>query len=97
MPRKSRNGVLVARGSAELSRLGKPPDKGWRPGKAWAAKRPVEWLLWSTSMETALVVILEEAELLIPILRGLENPKAHLITYAAPVTKDMLPFSGLRY
>jgi hypothetical protein len=42
-------------------------------------------------------VISEEAELLIPVLRTQEYPKVHLITYAAPVTKNMLHFSGLTY
>ena len=42
-------------------------------------------------------MISEEAEILIPILRAQEHPTVHLITYAAPVTKNMLHFSGLMY
>jgi len=42
-------------------------------------------------------VISEEAELLIPILRGATTAKVHLITYAAPVTKNMTHFNGLSY
>ncbi|KAL1869170.1 hypothetical protein Daus18300_005707 [Diaporthe australafricana] len=53
--------------------------------------RPVEWILWSVSTETALVIIPEEAELLIPIIRK-AGPRCpvHLMTYAAPVTKSTL-------
>lgn len=60
-------------------------------------QRPVEWLLWNPSNETALVVISEEAELLIPIIRADPSSKVHLITYSAPITKKMLHFSGLTY
>jgi hypothetical protein len=60
-------------------------------------QRPVEWVLWSPSNETALIVISEEVELLIPIIRAATEPKVHLMTYAAPVTKTMLHFNGLRY
>ncbi|KAF8867182.1 hypothetical protein BDZ45DRAFT_609382 [Acephala macrosclerotiorum] len=60
-------------------------------------QRPVEWILWNPSNETALVVIPEEVELLIPIIRAVSKPKVHLITYAAPVTKNMLHFNGLSY
>lgn len=34
---------------------------------------------------------------MIPIIRAAGKPKVHLITYAAPVTKNMLHFSGLSY
>ena len=60
-------------------------------------QRPVEWILWNPSNETALIVIPEEAELLIPVIRAARKPKVHLITYAAPVTKNMLHFNGLSY
>ncbi|EGR48358.1 uncharacterized protein TRIREDRAFT_62633 [Trichoderma reesei QM6a] len=60
--------------------------------------RPVEWILWSPSTQTALVVIPEEVELLIPELRSSpEKAKIHLIAYAAPVTRAMVPFNELRY
>jgi hypothetical protein len=61
--------------------------------------RPVEWILWSDLTETALVIIPEEAELLIPIIRraGLRC-LVHLMTYSAPVTKATLRnFNGLGY
>ena len=60
-------------------------------------QRPVEWILWSPSNRTALIVISEEAELLIPMIRAARKPMVHLITYAAPVTKNMLHFNGLSY
>ncbi|ROV95602.1 hypothetical protein VSDG_05251 [Cytospora chrysosperma] len=70
-----------------------------RKEKADNFLRPVEWILWSPSTETALVIIPEEAELLIPLIRRCgQTSQVHLITYAAPVTKAMLKnFNGLRY
>ncbi|KAM3084368.1 hypothetical protein ACMFMG_001526 [Clarireedia jacksonii] len=59
--------------------------------------RPVEWILWNPSNQTALIIISEEAELLIPIIRAARKPKVHLIAYAAPVTKNMLLFDKLSY
>jgi hypothetical protein len=44
-----------------------------------------------------LVVIPEEAEILIPVIRAAKVPPVHLIAYAAPTTKNMLHFSGLLY
>ncbi|RYP29500.1 hypothetical protein DL767_006690 [Monosporascus sp. MG133] len=60
--------------------------------------RPVEWILWSPSTQTALIIIPEEAELLIPMLRltAGESP-VHLIAYAAPVTKAMLSFNRFQH
>ena len=49
------------------------------------------------SNETALIVIPEEAELLIPMIRAQETPKVHIMTYSAPVTRNMLHFNGLLY
>ena len=48
-------------------------------------------------METALIVIPEEAELLIPLIRDNDNSPTHLLTYAAPVTRKMLHFNDLTY
>lgn len=66
------------------------------------SQRPVNWILWSPRTSTALVIIPEEAEAVIPILREANNdtntdPIVHLILYAAPVTKRMLNFSHLKY
>ncbi|KAI0484077.1 hypothetical protein GGR56DRAFT_8381 [Xylariaceae sp. FL0804] len=58
--------------------------------------RPVEWILWCPDNQTAMVLIPEEAEELIPILRTGSNP-THLLTYAAPVTKAMLPFNSFNF
>ncbi|KUI56497.1 hypothetical protein VP1G_10818 [Cytospora mali] len=70
-----------------------------RKEKADNFLRPVEWILWSPYTETALIIIPEEAELLIPLVRRSgQTSQVHLITYAAPVTKAMLKnFNGLRY
>ncbi|KAF7931332.1 hypothetical protein BELL_0384g00070 [Botrytis elliptica] len=60
--------------------------------------RQVSWVLWSPITETALVVIPEETELLIPILRDCLAPVCFLLTYAAPTTRKMLiNFNDLRY
>ncbi|KAI5867544.1 hypothetical protein GGS23DRAFT_548787 [Durotheca rogersii] len=60
--------------------------------------RPVEWILWSPTTQTGLVIIPEEAELLIPKIRlAGDRSRVHLIAYAAPVTKGMLPFNQLQY
>lgn len=60
-------------------------------------QRPVEWILWNPYDETALIIIPEEAEILIPMLRTLCNPKTHLILYAAPITKGMTDFNTMSY
>ncbi|KAK6591814.1 hypothetical protein H4I96_12091 [Botrytis cinerea] len=36
--------------------------------------RPIEWILWNPSNETALIVIPEEVELLIPVIRTAKEP-----------------------
>jgi hypothetical protein len=55
-------------------------------------------VLYSPATLTALVIIAEEAEILIHSLRVQHTPaKVHLLTYSAPVTKKMLPFSGVAY
>ncbi|RSM02017.1 hypothetical protein CDV31_011100 [Fusarium ambrosium] len=59
--------------------------------------RPVEWILWGTKTETALLIIPEEAELLLPRLRELEKPRVRLVAYAAPVAKSMQVFNTLKY
>lgn len=58
----------------------------------------MEWILWSPSAEIALVIIPEEAEHLIPKLRrARDEAKIHLIAYAAPIARAMIPFNQLRY
>lgn len=58
----------------------------------------MEWILWSPSTQTALVIIPEEAESLIPLLRtNTRSPRVHLIAYAAPVTKTMEIFNTFKY
>jgi len=59
--------------------------------------RPVQWVLFSTSTQTALVIIPEEANLAIPILHRVGTPLTHLIVYAAPVTRRMIQFNRLNY
>ncbi|OGM48391.1 hypothetical protein ABOM_003402 [Aspergillus bombycis] len=59
--------------------------------------RPVNWLLWNSQTNVGLVIIPEEAEELIPIIRTIQKSAVHLITYAAPFTKRMLQFDSLTY
>ncbi|KAL4806252.1 hypothetical protein BDV18DRAFT_160319 [Aspergillus unguis] len=68
-----------------------------KAGKDDTYTRPVQWLLYNTVTETALVIIPEEAEELIPIMRAWLPPNTHLILYAAPWTKSMLHFNNLDY
>jgi hypothetical protein len=65
--------------------------------KLTRSQRSVNWILWSPGTQTALIIIPEEAEVLIPIVRVAKPPKTHLIVYAAPVTKKMLHFNNLMY
>lgn len=44
-----------------------------------------------------MIVIPEEVEVLIPLLRDIDNPPTYLLTYAAPVTRKMLHFNSLQY
>ena len=59
--------------------------------------RPVSWILYNSVTETALVIIPEEAEILIPVMRASIALNTHLILYAAPWTKSMLHFDTLLY
>ncbi|KAL4920688.1 hypothetical protein BDW62DRAFT_198579 [Aspergillus aurantiobrunneus] len=59
--------------------------------------RPVNWILYNTVRETALVIIPEEAEQLIPMMRASLSLNTHLLLYAAPWTKSMLHFNTLLY
>lgn len=58
--------------------------------------RPVQWVLYSPSPESAVLVTPEEAEDLIPLLRDAATP-TYLLTYAAPVTRRMVCFNTLKF
>lgn len=55
----------------------------------------MNWILWSPSSETALIIIPEEADILVPLLRNITKPYVWLLGYAAPVTKSMQAFNRL--
>ncbi|KAK0724172.1 hypothetical protein B0H67DRAFT_640737 [Lasiosphaeris hirsuta] len=61
--------------------------------------RPVEWILLNPTSQIALIVVPEEAEFLIPMLRETTSSKrgalTHLITYVLPLSRDMSNFDGL--
>ncbi|KAH6856123.1 hypothetical protein B0I37DRAFT_317555 [Chaetomium sp. MPI-CAGE-AT-0009] len=59
--------------------------------------RPVEWILWNPTKQVALIILPEETELLIPMIRKKTAPKVHLITYMAPLTRDMSHFDRLTF
>lgn len=60
-------------------------------------QRPVNWLIWSTKTETALVISPFEAEQLLLTMRSFDSKHAaaHLLIYAPPTTKKMLRFNNL--
>ncbi|KAI6756012.1 hypothetical protein HG530_011748 [Fusarium avenaceum] len=59
--------------------------------------RPVEWVLWRPAIETGVIIIPEEAELLLPRLRRIQNPVTFLLTYTAPLTRSLLEVGSLTY
>ena len=60
--------------------------------------RVIQWVVWSSTSEKALLVSPEEANALVPMLRRKpESEGVHLIVYAAPVTRRMLHFNSLDY
>ncbi|PSR97798.1 hypothetical protein BD289DRAFT_403463 [Coniella lustricola] len=60
--------------------------------------RPVRWILWNPTNETAMIIIPEEAELLIRQIRlsGSFSP-VHLVAFSTPVTKTMKHFDDLKF
>ncbi|KAM0385097.1 hypothetical protein ACHAQC_011719 [Fusarium culmorum] len=59
--------------------------------------RPVEWVLWRPAVEIALIIIPEEAELLLPKLRRIQTPTTFLLTYTTPFTRSLLDIGTLAY
>ncbi|KAM0185118.1 hypothetical protein ACHAPI_012283 [Fusarium lateritium] len=59
--------------------------------------RPVEWVLWRPAVEMALIIIPEEAELLLPRLHRIQTPTTFLLTYITPVTRSLLEVNNLTY
>ncbi|KAF2149050.1 hypothetical protein K461DRAFT_324482 [Myriangium duriaei CBS 260.36] len=82
--------------SAEFQRTVRIRGNGDEVGDDYV--RPVEWIVWSTMTETAIIVIPEEAEhLLSMMVAGQRASGVHMIPYAAPVTRAMRRYSSLRY
>lgn len=59
--------------------------------------RPVHWILWSPSTDTALIISDFEADAILPLIRHRKPASTHLIIYAAPVTRSMLVFDKLNF
>ncbi|KAL3476021.1 hypothetical protein BJX99DRAFT_258915 [Aspergillus californicus] len=59
--------------------------------------RPINWIILSSVADVALIIIPEEAELVIPIIRELVDSPTRLLLYAAPFTKRMLQFNRLDF
>lgn len=59
-------------------------------------QRPVNWIIWSFVAEIAVIIMPEEAEALIPIMRNSGVP-THLLVYSAPITRKMLRFNDLTF
>ncbi|CZT03079.1 uncharacterized protein RAG0_09953 [Rhynchosporium agropyri] len=60
-------------------------------------QRPVHWILYSTVSDTAIILVPEEVELILPIVRNSASTASHILSYAAPITRKMLHFNGLSY
>ena len=59
--------------------------------------RQVNWLIYSMVDGSAIIVSPWEAEQLLPMIRDHQNPRVHLLTYAPPVTRNMLKFDSLDF
>ncbi|PNP83727.1 hypothetical protein FNYG_02944 [Fusarium nygamai] len=91
---------IKAKGTSSKLLVSKEFSRTVQTRKADACRhlmRPVEWVLWRPDIETALIVIPEEAELLLPILRRIHAPTTFLLTYASPFTKSLLEVGYLAY
>ncbi|KAK0115534.1 hypothetical protein ONS96_013988 [Cadophora gregata f. sp. sojae] len=60
-------------------------------------QRNVNWILWSPSVECAILVNPEEAEELLLLLKTIRAPAAHILTYAAPVNRKMSHFNSFGF
>lgn len=60
-------------------------------------QRPVNWILWAPVTEIALIIIPEEANIVIPLVSREIHCPTYLLTYAAPVTRRMLHFNDLKF
>lgn len=59
--------------------------------------RPVQWVLWSTVSQAAMIISPYEAEALLDEIRDCKPSYTHLISYVAPVTRSMLAFDTLKF
>ena len=59
--------------------------------------RPVQWILWSAVSQAAIIISPHEAEALLDDIRDAKTRCTHLISYAAPVTRNMLAFDTLKF
>ncbi|KAI9038037.1 uncharacterized protein KD926_011375 [Aspergillus affinis] len=59
--------------------------------------RPVHWILWAPSTSTAMILIPEEAERVLSLIRAHRPSPTHLLVYAAPSAKSMLHFNSLDF
>ncbi|TDZ35090.1 hypothetical protein C8035_v009994 [Colletotrichum spinosum] len=60
--------------------------------------RNVNWIIWSEIADAAVIIIPEEAEALLPLMRRRKaRHGTHLVTYSAPVTRKMLHFGDLNF
>lgn len=57
----------------------------------------MNWILWSEYAQIAIIVIPEEAEILLSLLNGKSTSPTYLMSYAAPITRKMLHFNDFKY
>ncbi|KAH9220688.1 hypothetical protein DL95DRAFT_519962 [Leptodontidium sp. 2 PMI_412] len=60
-------------------------------------QRPVHWILYSTAADVAIIVVPEEVEQILRIVKNAVSPISHVLSYAAPITRKMLHFNDLGY
>ncbi|KAF2104829.1 hypothetical protein NA57DRAFT_30565 [Rhizodiscina lignyota] len=59
--------------------------------------RSTHWILWSEISQTALLLVPEETEVIMRLLKEWKNPQTHLLAYSAPTTRKTMQFNNLNY
>ncbi|KAF4435229.1 very large low complexity [Fusarium acutatum] len=90
-------GIKGASSTLFVSREFSRTVQTWKAHDSRRLMRPVEWVLWRPGIEIALIVIPEEAELLLPKLRRIPTPTTFLLTYTSPFTRSLLEVGTLSY
>jgi hypothetical protein len=57
----------------------------------------VKFVLWSAVNKVAILIIPEEAEIILPLLLDASGSPVHLLVYQAPITRHMLHFDDFKF